>query len=372
MPRIPKAAVLSTPDRFFQKQLAGEEGVSLPTAKRLYELMKQFASERPWEIIGDQDLILFEDPQSHELCYCSVMGVLGEVISLHVYIGAESYRLFRKVALGKPVSPGEFFASQHAVSAELVRPSDATPPDRELLKAVGCLMRPRVRVPVFRTFRPGYHPWYPTEQEAILLLQCLQAVLVVSKALSEDESLDLWLREDTYPLLTPRSSETGGLYHEYVVKIARLSDPPPAPLAAPHLAEETIRKIQQKDYPQSGTFEADYFVASAAVGGKNERKACTRAALVTDAASGVLFPPALGEPEESAGELLVKAILMAIAQLGRLPQSIHVNKKQLKTCLEPLANRLGFSVRVTKSTPSSNCAKTFFLEQLGERAPFTS
>jgi Domain of unknown function (DUF6930) len=362
------SGAIGKPERFFQKQLAGEEAVSLSVAKRLYELMQQFASEQPWKIIGDQDLVLFEDPLSRELCYCSVMGALGEVISLHVYIGAESYRFFRKVALGEPVSPGEFFASQYAVSAELVRPSDATPPDRELLKAVGCLMRPRVRVPIFRTFRPGYHPWYPTEQEAVLLLQCLQAVLSISKALLEDESLDFWPREDTYPLLTPRSSESGD---EYVVKSAMLSDPPPMPLEAPQLADETIRQIQQKDYSQSGTLEADYFVASAAVGGKNERKACTRAALVADAATGMLFPPAMGEPADSAGDMLVKAILMTIAQSGRLPQSIHVNKKEFKTCLEPLANRLGFSIRVTKSTPSSDCAKAFLLEQLGERAPFT-
>src|ERR1035438_6451630 len=79
--------------QFFQKQLAGEEGPSLETAKRLCDIVTEFSLLQPWKILADRDLILVEDPQSGDVCYCSVMGALGEVYSLHVYIDRKSTRL---------------------------------------------------------------------------------------------------------------------------------------------------------------------------------------------------------------------------------------------------------------------------------------
>lgn len=184
---------------FFQKQLAGEEGPSLETASRLCELAWEFFALQPWRLLADRDLILLEDPQSGDMCFCSVMGALGEVFSLHIYIGAESYRFYRKLSDGIPISAGEFFASQHALSIELISASTATPPDRQLLKAVGYVLQKRVPIPQFRAFRPGYLPWYITETEAILLIHCLQAVLAFCRTLTDDDADKYWGKETSIP-----------------------------------------------------------------------------------------------------------------------------------------------------------------------------
>jgi hypothetical protein len=50
------------------------------------------------------------DRVSGELCYCSVMGALGEVLSLHAYIGTEGLRQFRKMEAEEVADPGVFFS----------------------------------------------------------------------------------------------------------------------------------------------------------------------------------------------------------------------------------------------------------------------
>ncbi len=363
MPKPTEVNKAATPNRFFQKQLAGEEGPSLEAATQLCNAAADFTLQQPWNVLGDGDLVLLQDPQSGDICQCSVMGALGEVFSLHVYLGAESYRLFCKIDAGKPISAGEFYASQHAVSVELVLPSTLTPPDRELLKAVNYPMRRGVHVPIFRTYRPGYRPWYVTQQEATLLTSCLQAVLALCQLLTNNEGANYWANQHEYPLLVPVGSDEYG--RRYEIEIVKASEPPAAPLQVPDLDSATIRKVQAKNYPQGGILEADYCLSAAAVGGNNERKICTRFALVTDAVTGLMFPPVLGTPEKSAGDLLVHSILMAIESGKRLPQEVHVNQSEFKLLLEPLAANLGFTVRVTKSLPSLRVARKALMEHLG-------
>src|SRR2546429_4925795 len=79
------------PREFFKKQLAGEVPVSFPTAKRLFEKAAELMAIRPWQFLEDQDLILLKSPLSDETCYCSVMGALGQVFSLHAYVRSEEH-----------------------------------------------------------------------------------------------------------------------------------------------------------------------------------------------------------------------------------------------------------------------------------------
>jgi hypothetical protein len=51
---------------------------------------------RPWQILDEDNLIAVRDSVSGELCYCSVMGALGEVHSIHAYIGTRDFGSFAR------------------------------------------------------------------------------------------------------------------------------------------------------------------------------------------------------------------------------------------------------------------------------------
>jgi hypothetical protein len=196
------------PRCFFDKQLAGEQPLSFETAGQLYRLATELFDIQPWEFLEDQDLILMEDSKSGEICHCSIMGALGQVFSLQVYAGAESYRFFRRIAAGKPISAEDFFASMRGVSVEFVTAKEQTPPDRVLLEAFGHVKKRGKRGAIFRALRPGYHPWYVTEGEARTLVYCLKGVIAFCQYVFEEmEDIDYWEKEDVFPCSKGRRRE---------------------------------------------------------------------------------------------------------------------------------------------------------------------
>src|SRR5437763_1553297 len=97
--------------------------------KRVYEESMKFFDFAPWKFFSDQQLVLLEDPVSKETCYCVIMAALGEVFAIQVYIGAESYRLFKRIQAREPFTSEEFFAVLRGVAVEFEMPSALTPVD---------------------------------------------------------------------------------------------------------------------------------------------------------------------------------------------------------------------------------------------------
>jgi hypothetical protein len=107
------------------------------------------------------------------------------------------------------------------------------------------------------------------------------------------------------------------------------------------------------------------------VGEKNERKACMRFALVSDADSGFAFQPVLGKAEESTGQLLIQALLGAIRDGSCVPSEIRVRQREFKILLSRLSEKLECDVRVMKSLPALDLLKDHFLAMLGDPGEFS-
>jgi hypothetical protein len=355
------------PLAFFTKQLEHEQPLTAATAGRLYQLSLALATLKPWNFVGDGEIFLVEDPVSEQTCFCSIMGALGEVLSLHVYIGPDSYRLLRKVLAGKKVSPGEFFAAHRGVSVEFARAPELTPPDRVLLKHFKHPAGKGMMAPIFRALRPGYHPWYVAEPEAVLLARCMHAAVVFCEIVSADPDVDYWQEEDVLPLVVPTGDD--GSQQGFAIKIKKMRAPAPraAPAAPPRLDEARLARILANDYSQQGAVEADYFYTGGVIGKPHQRKAILPIALVTDAESGFLFKPEMGAPAQGQGETLIGAVMSAIESGRRMPREIRVRQSEFKTLLEPLAARLGITVSVLKSLPEIDRAKKALLAMMEGR-----
>jgi hypothetical protein len=359
------AIVLTKEPRcFFEKQLAHEEPLSFATAERLCGSAAELLGLRPWNFLGDQELILVEDPQSQQICYCSIMGALGEVFSLHVYVGAEGYRMFRKIAAGKgkKITAGEFFASQRGVSVEFVKSSELTPPDRELLRIFNYPTKRGCMTPMFRALRPGYHPWYATEPEGKLLALCMQVVIAFCRSNVGDRN-SYWDRAEVYPLFVPTTESQ----NDYKIRMVSAPEPPIAAPQIPVVDETLLAKVRERNYAVVGALELDHFFGAGMVGDRDERKACLRVGLATDARSGFLFQPEVASAEDSTGEILVRVILNAISGGRFIPQEIRVRRKEFEVLLEGLACRLGSSVRVAKRLPALDQAKNHLLAMMETR-----
>jgi hypothetical protein len=352
------------PERFFQKQLAGEEAPSFETMQALFQQAAATHMVRPWDQLEEDQLVLFQEPASKHLCFCSVMGALGEADAVQVYIGLPSYFWFKKIQAGEAASMGDFFANQHSVFVHYVRPSEMTPPDRELAKAMGHPLARGTDAPLFRTIRPGYHPWYVTESEARILALGLQSILGTVDNLAKNPDVDLWIKEDVYPFIEFTAGHPDRL--EYTIR--RVTGPSEAAIIPklPELDQARIHSILDRRFPSAGILEVDHFYSSAKIGAPHERKACMRVALAIDSKTAIAYPPQVGAPEESTGKMLQQVVLDAIEAKRALPVEIHVHDREFKILLDPLAETLGFRVKVRDSLPALEFARSEMQLMLGD------
>src|SRR5258708_11012158 len=80
---------LEPPDHCFAKELAGEALPSFSSLRALYDLATELFRLRPWEILGESELILVRAGAGGEMCYCSVMGAAGETFFLRPRVCTE-------------------------------------------------------------------------------------------------------------------------------------------------------------------------------------------------------------------------------------------------------------------------------------------
>ncbi len=86
---------------------------SLPVWKNLYDAALAFRDIEPWEWMSDTDVFGVQNPEDGEIGYCCVLGELGEVLGLVVYLGTEGLEQHRNIQSGKlhAGSPSSFIAN---------------------------------------------------------------------------------------------------------------------------------------------------------------------------------------------------------------------------------------------------------------------
>jgi hypothetical protein len=349
-------------ESFFQEQLKGEEALSRTTAEQLYAETTNFMEERPWEFLADEELILVDDPESRERCYCCVMGAAGEWIGMYVYQGEESYQMYRKLANGHKPDPYSYYEKQKGVSLEIARASDLEAADRVLLKAMDHPLKKGMLAPQFRAVRPGYLPWHVTEAEGRLSRYCLRAVNIFCATVTDEELDEFWRKKDNFPLaVVPENKE-----QEYKVCLVTAPAPGPAPSEVADLDEERIRRIAAECKKSETILEAEHFFAPGIIGQKKERKMCLHPTIIADANSGFLYHTEFGMAGESRAASVSRALLAAMESLRFVPAEVLVKETALGTGLAGLGSALGFEVRTVKKLPVAEEAKRFLSEAISK------
>jgi hypothetical protein len=361
MPKKRTASAPVPPERCFVKELAGENPPSFQTMERLYRLASDLYGLRPWRVLDEDNLIAVRDSVTGEVCYCSVMGALGEVLSMHAYIGAEGLRQFRKMEAEEIADPGEFFASTHCVYVEFVPRAELQRQDRELLAALGHPQGRGLASPIFRTRRPGFLPWFVTEEEARTLAECIRAVIVVCAAVACQKSMKFWELADTYPMVI----RAEGAEPRYHVEMFHSILPPEPPVTPARLAEETLLAVRAQDYAVRGVMELDITYSGAAIGKKGERNACASIAIAVDAESGMVLAPEVTDASVAPGNTLATVFIKTIEANRTLPKEVRVRSQRLKDCIAPLLNSFGVTVRVASRLPASDEARSHLRGFLG-------
>jgi hypothetical protein len=335
-------------ESFFARELPGETPLGHQTAERLCKAAASLRQLKPWSWMSEDQLVLVHD-EGGRVHSVSVMGAVGEFEAVIVYVGAAGQRFFEKAHEAPNLDL--FLGEQHGMRVEFASRAELEPPDRELLRQLAPeMMKGRGKVPIFRTVRPGYLAWYPTEEEGSLLARGLEAVALVAGR-REKVTWD----GSRYPLVDWKDGDM----------VLSTGIPARAAQVLPMPDLDQTRVKRGKSLPAGGgMLIVDHFYAPTGIGKKNSRKAAFRAAVALDGGSGMALAPVVAPPEALTANLLAEVILKGIETTKARPEIVVVRSNDFESMLKPLARGLGFKLRVIADIPPLEEFKALMLEHM--------
>lgn len=340
--------------------------------------------------MSDSDLFGVENPKSGEIGYCCVLGELGEVYGLVVYLGTAGLEQHRKIQSGKVHAGSPDFAySQSCLTAWFGGRRDLDNSDLKVVRELRLKFRGSDAWPQFRSLQPGYLPWYLTENEAKFLTLCLEQACQVAVHFEKHPDLltaparNLYLvrvqsgNADPRSVAQPQSfSQSPGqqrLFPEAVeTRVQQWGSQwlSPAPLVKATvgpfpLDEVRIQRIKNNSQAHHGVWEIDAFYMPAPVDGR-DRPFFPYTFLCADHDSAFILGTVLAEPSTWETEF-PKTFLDNVEEHKLLPSKLSFRKEELKELFAPLATQLGIEVELTKKLPAVDRAKRGLLKFMGRR-----
>ncbi|MDQ3815010.1 MAG: plasmid pRiA4b ORF-3 family protein [Armatimonadota bacterium] len=356
------------------------ESPSLDEWRRLYEAAIRFKELAPWEWMWDEDLFGIKHPESDEIGYCCIMGNLGEHLALAVYQGAEGLAGYLQTASGGvPANPVEALALQQCLMASFEDREMVDKEDRAIMKQLGLKFRGSQEWPLFRSYRPGYQPWFLTRDEARFLTLALEQAIEVARRVQDDPDLlgperdviSASLEDELHQPYLVRVAEpgvAGRSWHDLQWHDEWLSPAPltPAPLTTAPVDATQLEKLAATAQRTAQSWEVDFFFTPQAVKEEeDERPFFPLTVLVADQQSGTILGVGLSKPFELTSAL-VQNLLGLMQNTKRIPQRILVQRAEGRTLLEPMATQLGIELVDSERLQALEAAQASLFAFMGD------
>ena len=329
-----------------------------PTIKQwedLYTAAIKFQEMGCWNWMWDNDLFGVQNPENGEVGYCCVMGGAGEHFALGVYLGSEGLYSYLELQSKKGYpSLEEILSHQNLLMASFEEKDFLQKEDIKIIKKVGLkLNNPRLW-PLFRSYLPGYHPWFLTVAEAKYLTLCLYQAMEVAIRFKQNPNLLTPRTNNHYLVRVPKKEATGFSWKDLWIE--------PLPLAKDEiilksLDKELLNKINRRHLPHQGTWEADFFYYPRAVQDKGERPYFPYVFFWVDHHSGFILDHHLAKPEQCFREFQ-QQFYKIIMNMEILPQEIRVKKEDTFRLIKPIASELKINLRKVKNLKMLDSAKS--------------
>lgn len=326
------------------------KGMGAPTReewKCLYELAGQLKELAPWGWMDESEIFGVENPDSNEIGFVSVMGMLGEHLAVGVYKGVEAlYGFWDFQDMGFEAEPLALFEiPQLQVSFE--DRDQLEKEDREVIKDLNLKFRGKQNYPIFRSIKPGFMPWFITSSEARFLIYALEQTLEVAPRVKDNPLILADENDEDDEVYLVRVAEKNGdelVWHDVMKQI-----PPPA-LKQYSLKVPTELINQLKSLPQNDDFifEIDLFHAPTPVKEKNSRPYFPKMLMMAETNSLYILGVELMKPQEDKVQgytEMTESLIQMLAGNGALPKEFRVSSDLLFGLLRSFTQQLNIKLR---------------------------
>ena len=315
---------------------------SLQEWHTLYRSAIDFWKIQPWLWVDDTDIFGVKNPEDGKIGYCCVVGALGEFLGLVVYLGTEGLESYLKIQMSE--SPEEdVLSTAKCLVASFEDRKSLQKPDHGVIKRLELKFRGAKSWPLFRSYEPGYYPWYLNQPQVRFLTHALDQAAEVSLLMKLNGNLLTNSEKARYLVRIPEGSGP-----ELHWKDEWLSPIPleRAKYEVPVLDEIRLQRIKKRGLRPAGIWEVDFFHFPAPIqeGGRPFFPLCL---LIVDQVSGFVFKSHLESKDQHRPEFL-NQMLNVIDETSLLPQEIWVKKEEVFQLFEVLVSRLGLKMKQVK------------------------
>ena len=306
----------------------------------LHHAFRRYCEARPWERLGNEDVLAVNDPLGHFKGYCVALGDGGVAYGLGVYLGDRGLLnyLSTMTSEDEPVDV-DVLERGLALTAVLGDREELENEERKAMRDLGLRYRGRGRWPIFRSAIPGHWPWYVNADEARFLTVALDNVRDVAERIGQG-MLDLYAGREPSEVLT--QSLRDGVWRDEWEPLR----PPVLPVEDHRADTDRLRSISQSTPVGSAVWEVTAsYIPTGAQDGRGTRPYLPTLVMVVEDDSGLILTvrmlgrvPSAAEKQEPALELLEQA--------DRLPGALVCDREGIADLLAPITSALGIGLYV--------------------------
>lgn len=318
--------------------------ITMDEWKSLYEVSLKFKELACWEWMEDCDIFGVQNPADGEIGYCCILGGLGEVFALNVYLGTEGLDVQQRMLNGEfPPSDMELLFIQECLMASFENKKALKKKDLKIIEELGLKFRGKNAWPLFTSYLPGYIPWYLKKEEVNFLTLALEQAIFVAKRFKEDTDLLTPSKRGTYFVRVPEKKGETHVWKDEWLK--------PAPLKKekeilPPVDEIRLRKIKKETKQGKNVWELDYSYSPMVIN-EGERPYYPFLYLCIDRNSQLVIGNDIAEKKDRVR--FRETFLSMIEKIRFIPGTIIVKRKEVAELFEPVTKPLGIKIKLADS-----------------------
>jgi hypothetical protein len=299
----------------------------------------------PWQWMCDSEVFGVKDPETGVIGYCTVMGRLGEHLALGVCLGEAGLAGLNGLRKKKRVDFIEFMCTQTMLKVSFEDRADLEREDLKVIKRFEFVYRGKQAWPLFRSYRPGYMPWFLTGSEARFLNLAIRQTLVVTQRLQDKPDLLAAPQPGMYLVRVSEPGDKELAWHDEWLNATPLADEDAvAGLMAEVPAEpKLIARINSRARLQSGTWEVDIRPTPAPIAPPGERPYIPLQILIADHDSGFIYDTDIREQTGYVAAFR-EHFVRVLDKLDQVPERILVSNQRTETVLQPVTETLAIPV----------------------------
>lgn len=337
----------------------GQTAPTLEEWKDLYEAAKLFRKMGPWRWMVDADIFGIEDPESGEVGYCCVMGALGDVLGLVVYIGSEGLSFFEEIQSGRISAENEDIHLRQKCLVIIFDDREVLDKqDLNLIRKLGLKFRGRQAWPSFRSHRPGYVPWFLNGSEARYMSLAMRYTMMIAEKVRESQDLLKPPKKGEYRVAYVSKVGNKAVWQEKWLR--------PAPyhqeMMLPMVDEVRMARIKGSTEQIGDAWEVDFFFAPLMID-EGERPFFPFIALYAVNRTYHILNFCLAHRTE-ATEKFTQNFVDMLEKLKVLPTTIMVRNDTTFNFFKPMTDRLGISLNRVTNLDAIENAKGSFIRHL--------